>query len=338
MKFGNVDAFYGLIAAAVLGLTIILLFFKRKKELQKAFNSRMFTFLAGGISFGKQLTKIILAVLVFVFVITALSRPQFGTKIKKVDDEGYEVVFALDISKSMLAEDALPNRLERAKLFIKSFANNFKGSRFALIGFAGDAAVLCPLTFDTNVLYMILDNLTPDFISSGGTNFSAALFRSQKLLEKSEAAGKVVILISDGENTVGSTGKIIEELNEKNIRLYTIGVGSPEGSPIPVTTARGTEYIKNKKGEIVVSKLDETLLRSLASQLNGEYFFTTLSNAEIKTIYNKISNIERTKFSSFNMREYIERYQIPLSFAIIILCLEILLSNYKKRDSSEEDL
>lgn len=261
-------------------------------------------------------------------IVAALIGPQWGFRWNTLRSQGPELIFALDTSKSMLAADLQPNRLERSKLAIIDLLSKIPESKAGLIAFAGNSFLQCPPTEDRNVFQAALNSLTVQSIPRGGTAIGTAIAAARRGFQSGENGSKVLIVMTDGENHEGDPVREAELAAKEGIRIFTIGIGSPEGERIPVTNARGiTTYLKDNQGNIVKSKLNEAILREIAGAANGAYLRGSGVSMGLEDLY-------RTQLASLSpgaepdekwRKEPVNRFQIPLSLATIFLSAELIL-------------
>ncbi len=287
--------------------------------------------LAVSASGAKRSGKFILLVLVFACLVLALANPQIGTRMEEVKQEGIDLFIALDVSFSMKAEDIKPNRLEKAKLQIRNLIDRLAGDRIGLVVFAGEAYTQFPLTTDYSGAKLFLDVVDVDAVPTPGTSIGAAIRRTVESFDFNEPTSKALIIITDGENTEGEAFPAAEEAAKKDVRIYTIGLGSPEGTPIPVYNASGqqVDFKRDRLGNIVVTKLDEVSLERIAAIGNGAYYRGTNTQDELNEVYKAINALEKREFGTKRFTDYESRYQYPLLAGILLLLIELLISERK---------
>lgn len=263
--------------------------------------------------------------LAITFMLLALARPQWGYKWEEQRHVGLDIVFALDTSKSMLAEDIKPNRLERSKLAISDILDRLDGDRVGLVAFSGQAFLQCPVTLDYGAFKMSLEALDTNIIQRGGTNIAAAIDEADAALANTKNQ-KIIILISDGEELESSGIARAEKISkEQNAKIFTLGVGSTTGEPIPVRDERGNlTFLKDENGKLVSSVLNEDLLKKVA-QATGGFYASLAENGMDEIFENGISKEVKSELSSRMKKVAIERFQIPLAIAIAIIVFELLL-------------
>lgn len=257
-------------------------------------------------------------------VCAALARPQYGYRWEESKSKGVDIIFAIDTSKSMLAEDITPNRLERAKLAVLDIVDMLKGDRIGIVAFSGQAFLQCPLTLDYDAFRMSLDALDTNVIQRGGTNIAAAIDEAQTAFEHTSAR-KILVLISDGEELEASAVERAKLAKDGGLTIYTLGVGGERGQAITITDEYGrTVKVKDENGKIVTSRLNEKVLAEVASAAGG--FYGKLSPESAEKLFNSaIEPSQRSELSSRMKRLAIERFQIPLAVAIVLLALESLI-------------
>ena len=303
---------------------------KRKKHFKKFANDRFYNFFMGQLSVFHWSLKNVLFLIALVFVIIALAEPRWGKELRKVKKEGIDIVICLDVSKSMDATDIKPSRIERAKDQISLFIDNLKGDRVALIPFAGKAYVQCPLTDDYAAAKMFLSLLNTNAIQEFGTNIGAAIDKAMKLFGES-SKHKVIILVSDGEDLEKSAIDKAKEAAKKGAIIYSLGIGTPQGSPIPMKAENGnTSYAKDENGNIILTKLDVSTLSKLATITGGQFYPITPRQSEIYAILSSIGKMEKSKYASREFIRYKEQYKYFLFVALIFLFIENLIIYTKK--------
>ena len=282
----------------------------------------------------KRYFRSALIILALAFIIFALTRPSWNPKPEKLERTGRDIVFLLDVSKSMLAEDLVPNRLERAKLAISDCVDQLMGDRVALVAFAGTAAIKCPLTQDYGFFKMMLKSIDTDSIARGGTMIGDALrLLLNSVFDDQAKEYKDVILITDGEDQGSFPVEAAKKLGEKGIRLIAIGLGDEnEGKRIPVTNDRGEKTFLKYNGKEIWSRLDADTLRKMVNVTpGGKYFNVSTGTIDLGTVYRQlIASAEKKKLESETIKRYEEKFQIFLSLAFFLICLEFILSDRKR--------
>ncbi len=268
-----------------------------------------------------------LILLFILFAIIALARPRFGLKMEMFERKGIDIMVCLDISKSMLAEDIKPNRLERARYETTKFFDLLKGDRIGLTIFAGDAFVQCPLTLDYGAAKMFLDAVTPDWIPIPGTALATAIDVSEKAFASTTKKHKVLIIISDGEDHDGDPLAAAKEASANGTKIYTIGIGTLAGVPLPEQKGNGSViYKKDNAGNLVLSKLNPEILEDLARIGNGRYFHAG-TDLDLALIYSEIMKMEKKDLGINAMSTFEEQYQVFLFIAMILLIAEFFVAH-----------
>jgi Ca-activated chloride channel family protein len=262
------------------------------------------------------------------FLILALTGPGWGYNWKEVKTKGLEIIFALDTSKSMLATDVKPNRLERAKLAMKDFLTRISGNKVGLVAFSGSSFVQCPLTVDYNAFGEALDALNVYTIPRGGTAIGSAIATAQKAFEASSSGSKILVIITDGENHEGDPAAAAKAAAKEGIAVFTVGIGSPEGELVVIQDENGNgSYLKDKDGNVVKSTLNEAMLREIAQAGNGAYVRGGGTSLGLDILYNtQFSKFTKSEIRSKWQKRHLDRYQIPLLIAIILFLTEFSFS------------
>jgi Ca-activated chloride channel family protein len=311
---------------------------RRRKKLLERFGlpeliDRLSSKTFAGVGFARR----VLVLAALAFLVFAAARPQYGKKPVILKREGRDIVFLLDTSLSMLAEDIKPNRLARARFEITSLLDRLEGDRVALVPFAGDANVLCPLTTDYDALGLFLDGVDTDIISLPGTDISRALKTGGEVFDSQQAKYKVIVLITDGEQLEGDALEVANSLKEQGVRLYAIGIGSTDGVPIPIKAGGGVEHKRDEKNQVVISRLGEPLLIELAQTGGGEYYRAGREAIELERIFEDIKKLEKRELEAKDFTLYHDRYQWPLAVALVLLVVEAMLWDCRRPEETEEE-
>ena len=279
--------------------------------------------------------RIILLAITLVFTVFALARPQWGFEWQEVKRKGIDLLIVVDTSKSMLTQDVKPNRLERTKLAVEDLLKKLKGDRIGLIAFAGDAFLLCPLTVDYDGFRLSLDDLSTHSVPRGGTDIAAAIREALRHYEKGSENYRAIIVVTDGDNLEGDPLAAAQEAKAKGVKIYTIGIGTKEGDLIQVRGADGKkEFLKDSSGNYVKSRLNERLLQQIALETGGVYVKSSGAEFGLDLIYEReLSHLQKREFESQKQKRYFERFQIPLSIALLFLLLETCWRRKKKSSS-----
>jgi len=331
MRFGSPEYFWLLFVILVLIGFFIWVWQLKQSALRRFAELDLIKKLTPTVSLTLQVWKWALFLLGFLFLIFALVRPLWGVKMEMGERKGVDIIFALDVSKSMLARDITPNRLDRAKHEIGKFIDLLKGDRVGIIVFAGESYVQCPLTLDYGAAHMFLDVISTDWIQIQGTALADAIRQGTKAFRSQLKKHKVLVILSDGEDHQGDTEKAARDAAKEGVVIYTIGVGSESGVPIPLT--KGTNnvvYKKDKEGNLVMTRLNPVHLEKAALETKGKYFHGG-TNLDLSVIYQEIAKMEKKEFGPGNLANYMERYQLPLFIALMLFVLEFLLPERLRR-------
>ena len=334
MRIAQIDFIYVLLILLPLLIVFYWFVFRMKKKAKERFgNLALIEKLSLSFSPKKQRRKVDLMLLGVLFLLFSLARPQLGTKLTLMKREGVDIVIAMDVSLSMLAEDIKPNRLEKAKQEINGLISRMKGDRVGLVAFAGVSFIQCPLTLDYSAAKMFLDIIDINLIPQPGTAIGDAIRTSIRAFNQKERKYKVLILLTDGEDHDSDPLGAAEEASKEGIRIYTIGIGSVQGEPIPIKDNRGqvTGFKKDKEGSVIVSKLDEVTLQKIALTTGGKYYHATSGEMELDKIYDEISKMEKKELEGKLLTQYEDRYQYFLLLSVVFLTIEFLLSERRSR-------
>jgi Ca-activated chloride channel family protein len=281
-------------------------------------------------SFFKSILKIFVLSLAFLCLTVALVNPKIGTKLETVKREGVDIVFAVDVSKSMLAEDIAPNRLEKAKQLVTQIINNLASDRIGIIAYAGKAFPQLPITTDYAAAKMFLQNMNTEMLSSQGTAIDEAIQLARTYYNDEEQTNRVLIIISDGEDHSNIAVDAAEAAAEEGIKIFTIGVGDVSGGPIPIKrNGIVMNYKKDNSGETVITKLVEETLIEIAEETNGEYINGAITASVVETIREILNRMDKTEFEAKEFAEYKDQFQWFLAAGIFFLLIDIFLLERK---------
>ena len=339
MRFAEPKSFLILVGVLFVGIFVFWAVARKKKLLTRFGDLPLLMKTAPYISFARQRTKATLLLLALVLLSVSLARLQFGTHLELLKREGIDVVVALDVSNSMLARDMKPNRLEKAKQEIRSIIDRLAGDRIGLVAFAGDAFVQCPLTLDYSAARMLLEAMDVGSVSIQGTSVSSALEVAQGAFNQKEKKHKVLLLLTDGEDHEGRAEEAASEARKDGIKVYTVGIGSPAGEPIPILDRAGEQvgFKKDGNGEVIVSKLDEMTLQAIALATGGKYYYATAGEMELDKIFSEISKLEKKELEGTLVTRFDDRYQWPLLLAMMLIVGEFFMPERKKPSGRQQD-
>ena len=328
MRFAEPMFLWGLLTLPLFALLFVYAFHRRKKLAARFVSLSMLPKLSTSVSPWRRLAKVTILLFAIAFLFVALARPQWGRKMEHIERRGLDLVLLQDISLSMLAEDIKPNRVTRSRHEISAFLESLSGDRVGLVAFSGEAQVMVPLTLDYGTVQMMLKELTPGWLMPG-TNLEKAIRKGMDLYRNSGSAGQysVMILMSDGEELEAAAVNAAKEAAEMGIRIYTIGIGSREGVPIPVPSKNGeVAYKKDMQGNIVTTRLEDGTLQEIASATGGLYFYASPGEFQLQKVLTEIASLEKKEQASDRMENYQDRYQIFLGLAALLFLIEALVS------------
>ena len=335
-RFGFAEALFALVVVPLAAVLLWVAVLSKRRALERFGESELVRKLAASVSRRGLIAKRILLLGALTLLIVALARPQFGTRVETVKREGQDIVVALDVSNSMLAEDIAPNRLEKAKLAVSRLIDRLEGDRIGLVAFAGEAFVQSPLTVDYAAARLFLNAMEPDLVPIQGTNLGAALDVSLRAFDEQERQYRVLIVITDGEDHEGEIDEALTRANESGIRIYAVGIGSPDGVPIPDFDAQGRRrgFKRDADGNVVTTKLEEATLRHIADETGGRYTRVTSRGNELDELAEQIAGMEGREIDAQRLTRYEERYQIFLGLALALLVVELLVPD-RRRPAAE---
>lgn len=332
-RFANIELLWLLlwIPVLIMGYTILVAY--KRKQLEKLGDKRLIAQLMPNASKVRPHVKFALQLLALTMLILGAARPQYGVKEETVTREGVEAMITLDISNSMLAEDVASgqtSRLEASKQMLAQLIDKMVDDKVGLVVYAGDAFVQLPITCDYVSAKMFLNNIKPDLIQTQGTAIGKALQTSIYAFgDKESAAGRAIILLTDGENFEDDAVKVAEKANKAGIKVIVVGIGSENGSPIPIPGT--TDYMKDREGQTVVSKLNEDMCREIAQAGNGIYVHYDSSNLALKAIKKELDKLGKEQLESHVFREYNEQYPSFVLIALILLVIDFFVFNRKNK-------
>lgn len=330
MRFGSPGMLWWYAAFPLVLAFLIWSYQRRKRDLERFASAALVPKLTPTVSRARQINKAIVFFLFGALAVFALARPRFGVKMELVERKGVDVIVALDISNSMLARDITPSRIDRAKHEIGKFIDLLKGDRVGLVIFAGESYVQCPLTLDYGAARLFLDAVKTDWIPVQGTDLGGAIRLASDAFKSRSRKYKVLIILSDGEELEGDGVEAARAAARQGVRIYTIGIGSLNGVPIPVNRGSNVVYKKDKGGNLVMTRLNPVILEKIALEGNGAYFQAG-TNLDFTAIYAEISAMEKRDLGMNRMTMYKEQYQMFLLGALLFLVLEFVLPEGARR-------
>jgi Ca-activated chloride channel family protein len=324
--------FYLLFALPVMVIAFLLLSIWRKKTQKQFAEHHLLQRLSPEKSRFKKVFKLLLWSLAIICFSIGLVNPKFGTKLETVKREGVDIVFAVDVSKSMLAEDIAPNRIDKSKQLVTQIINNLASDRIGIIAYAGQAYPQLPITTDYASAKMFLQNMNTDMLSSQGTAISDAIEMATTYFNDEEQTNRILVIISDGEDHSENAISAATLAAEKGIRIFTIGVGKTSGGPIPLKRNGIIEsYKKDKNGETVITKLNETVLTEVATKANGFYLNGSNTQQVVDQVKEELLAMDKKEFETKQYTEFDHQFQWFLGFGLLFLCLDVLVSEKKTK-------
>lgn len=326
-RFSNPEYFYLLL---VIPLLIGIYWYSvklQKKQIKLFGNFNTIMSLIPGHSFRRVFAKFVLVLSALVILIVGLAGPQFGSKLTEVKRKGIEIIIALDVSNSMMAQDIQPNRIERAKQSISQLVDKLTNDRIGLIVFSGDAYIQLPITNDYASAKMFLSSINPGIVSKQGTAIGSAIELATSSFSPDSKASRVIVVISDGENHEDDPLEAAKHAAEQDIVVHTIGIGSPDGAPIPFGPNR--DYLKDSEGKVVVTRLDEETLSKIAVVGNGKYVRATNSQLGLVPLFENINKMQRSEFKDKVYSEYNEQFQYIFALTLLLLLVDFMVLERK---------
>ncbi len=335
-QFHSKEYLWLLLVLPVFALLWWLAGLSRKRSLKAFGDSNVVSLLMPGVSVGFRNLKIVLLLMAFAMLVLALARPRFGSSLLDVKRNGIELIVAIDVSNSMLTRDVKPNRLERAKKGVEKLIAELENDRIGLIIFAGDSYLQLPVTNDYASARMFLRSISPALAPKQGTAIGSAIEMATRSYTSGDQMSKVLVIFTDGENHEDDPVGAAKEAYEKGIIIHTVGMGLPNGQPVPMPDGNG--FMKDRSGNVVMSKLDELSLQQIASAAHGIYVRTGSSNTGIELIANEISKMQQSTITSRQYADYDEKFVYPAALALLFLVLGVLLPERKTIRQRKIDL
>ncbi|MBR5194388.1 MAG: VWA domain-containing protein, partial [Bacteroidaceae bacterium] len=327
-RFANPDFLYLFFLLPVLVAVYLYYNHRRRQNIRKYGDPALLKELMPTVSKYRPDVKFWLTFAALALTIFMLARPQFGSKMETVKRSGVEAVIALDISNSMMAEDVTPSRLEKAKKLISRLVDTFNNDKVGMIVFAGEAFTQLPITSDYISAKMFLESINPSLITTQGTDIGAAIRLAMKSFTPNDGVGRAIVVITDGENHEGGAVEAAKEAAEKNMQVFILGIGSPDGSPIPVERGRN-DFRKDKDGNVIVTRLNEQMCQEIAKAGNGVYIRVDNSNSAEKILNEEISKLAKTDVESQVFTDFDEQFQALAWLVFILLVVEMLILERK---------
>lgn len=329
MQWREISALFALVLVPLGIAFFVWAFRRRERDLARFVDAALLPTVAPDLDPRRRRARAALCVLAIGLIVVALAGPMWGFRWQEVRSEGIDLVIALDTSKSMLATDVAPNRLARAKLAIQDLLSELGGDRVALIPFAGSSFVQCPLTLDRDAFRETLESVEVGIIPRGGTNLPAAIESALEAFEGRQGNHQAIVLITDGESHEGDLDEAVKRATERGVKIFTVGIGTASGELIP---SEEGGYLKDRKGQVVKSRLDEETLQKIAIDTGGVYLHAAGVDLGLGALYrDHIATMDKRELESTMERRYEHRYQIPLLAALLLLAGELLIGEKASR-------
>src|SRR6056297_468681 len=333
IQFDEKIYFYLLAIIPIMALAFFFLQLWKRKTQKRFADSNLLRRLAPNRSSFKSTVKLVFLLAGLAFLVLGLVNPKIGTKLETVKREGVDIVFAIDVSKSMLAEDIAPNRLEKSKRIVSEIINQLASDRIGIIAYAGQAYPQLPITTDYGAAKMFLQSMNTDMLSSQGTAINAAIDLASTYYDDSQQTNRVLFIVSDGEDhSEGTTLNSVEDAVDEGIRIYTIGVGKSKGAPIPLKRRGVVESLKkDSQGEVVITKLNEEILVDISDEGNGKYIDGSNTKTAVELIKEELLQMDKKEFEAKQFAEYKDQFQWFLGAGLLFLFLEIFVLDRKTK-------
>lgn len=325
-RFEDPIYLYALVLIPLLAVIRLWMVSRQKKRLRKFGDRDLVRQLMPDVSRFRPLVKFVLLLTALALIILMIARPQFGTKINREKRTGIETIIAMDISNSMLAEDVTPSRLDRSKMMVENLVDHFTNDKIGLIVFAGDAFIQLPITSDYVSAKMFLSSITPSMIATQGTDIAKAITMSTNSFTQQEGVGKAIIVITDGEDHEGGALEAAKEAQNKGMRVYVLGVGSPKGAPIP--TGNG-DYMKDNMGQTVMTGLNEEMCRQIAQAGGGAYIHVENNSNAQDQLDHELDKLAKKEIESTIYSDYDEQFQAVCIIVLLLLIIEVCILDIK---------
>ena len=335
-RFAHPEYFYLLFTLPVLAGSYIYAVITRKKAIKKYGNPLLISQLMPEVSTKRQHLKfwtLLAALSVLIFVIAG---PQFGSKLETVKRQGVEIMICLDVSNSMMSGDVQPNRLERAKQMLSRMVDTFSDDKVGLIVFAGEAFTQLPITADYISAKMFLSSISPSMVPTQGTAIGAAINLAMRSFTPNETSSKTILIITDGENHEDDAVKAAMSAAEKGIKINVVGIGTPQGAPIPIGGANN--FLKDREGNVVVTRLNEQMCQEIAAAGKGIYVRADNTNTALRTLQNEIDQMDKAELDSKIYSEFDEQFHVLAWIVLALLLIEFVIMERKSRIFSKVKL
>lgn len=340
LRYDNIEFLYLLALIPVLIIGIIMYSKWQKNSILKFGDINLLNQLMQSHSIFRKKIKNTLFVLAITFLIVGLSNPQVGTKMEEVKREGVDLMIAIDLSYSMMAQDIKPNRLERAKQAISRLIDKLEGDRIGLVVFAGEAYVQLPITTDYSAAKLFLSTVNTSIIPTQGTKIGNAIDLCSKSFDKENAQSKAIIIITDGETHDEEAIESAKKAKEEGIYIHTLGMGLTKGGPIPIYNKYGStsEFRKDREGNVIITKLNESMLEEIALAGEGTYIRANNSKSGLSSLFEEINKMEKKEIGTMIFTNYKDRFQIFIGISLVLLILNLFFLERKNNIKSKINL
>ena len=340
LRYDNIEFLYLLALIPVLIIGIIMYSKWQKNSILKFGDINLLNQLMQSHSIFRKKIKNILFVLAITFLIVGLSNPQVGTKMEEVKREGVDLMIAIDLSYSMMAQDIKPNRLERAKQAISRLIDKLEGDRIGLVVFAGEAYVQLPITTDYSAAKLFLSTVNTSIIPTQGTKIGNAIDLCSKSFDKENAQSKAIIIITDGETHDEEAIESAKKAKEEGIYIHTLGMGLTKGGPIPIYNKYGStsEFRKDRQGNVIITKLNASMLEEIALAGEGTYIRANNSKSGLSSLFEEINKMEKKEIGTMIFTNYKDRFQIFIGISLVLLILNLFFLERKNNIKSKINL
>jgi Ca-activated chloride channel family protein len=330
LRFANIDFLWGLAIIPVFILLYVMVSRWKKRAFAQLGDKMVVDLMIPQVSFSRPWLKFVLFVVAYAFMVVALADPQIGSKMEEEKRKGADLMILLDVSNSMLSQDMTPNRLENAKLAIAQLIDNLHNDRIGIIVFAGEAYVQLPVTTDYSAAKLFLNTINTNMVPTQGTAIGAAIDLGMKSFDFKDGTGKAMIIITDGENHEDDAVAAARGAADKDVMINVIGTGSENGSPIPVfQNGKEVGFHTDSAGHTVISKLNEDMCKEIAAAGKGAYVRATNSNSGLNIVMDQIGKVQRKTYDTKAFKDFEDRFQFFLGFALLLLIIEFFISNRK---------
>ena len=330
-RIANPEYLYALLVIPALFALFFYSRIKRKKALALFGQKDILSVLMPNVSRSRPALKFIVLMVALASLIIGIARPQFGSKLKTEKRKGIELIIALDVSNSMMAEDIQPNRLERAKRAISQLVDKLGDDKIGLIVFAGDAYTQLPITADYVSAKLFLNSISPQMVPTQGTAIGSAIELGIKSFNPQFAGSKAMIIITDGENHEDDAVGAATEAAKQGITIYTLGMGLPQGGPIPINSNGQKGYRKDRQGNIIVTKLDELMLQKIAEAGKGAYIRANNAQIGLNNLFGEVNKMEKTELETQIYADYDDKFQYFIGFGIFMILLDFMILERKNK-------